>query len=255
MRRITQPRASQRGYSLIEVSVAVVIAIFLLGGLFSILQTTRKTSGNQALLAQLQDNERIAMTLMQETMQSTGYYPNPLNVGLNVAFPAQATPQTAMAAGQILTGDQTGTGGTDTITVRFQTESTGSVLGCFGTSDTPINTSHEYRFYLAPSVVNGLNTTSLYCARDTGVAGQAQIAALVDNVTGMTVTYGVDTTGSANGINAYIPTASMSATDFLNVFSVSITLTFTNPLCIPTCQPGQTPGIVFTRVINLMSRG
>jgi type IV pilus assembly protein PilW len=254
MRPTIQPRAGQRGYSLIEVSVAVVIAIFLLGGLFSILQTTRKTSTNQTLLAQLQDNERIAMTLMQETMQSTGYYPNPLNVGLNIAFPVQASPQTAMAAGQILTGDQTGAGGSDTITVRFQTESTGSVLGCFGTSDTPINTSHEYKFYLKASVVNGRNTTSLYCKRDLGT-GTFQDAPLVDDVTNMTVAYGVDTTGAATSINAYVNTVDMTATDFLNVFSVSITLTFTNPLCIPTCQPGQTPGIVFTRVINLMSRG
>ena len=253
MRRSTQPRACQRGYSLVEVSVAVVIAIFLLGGLFSILQTTRNTSTNQALLAQLQDNERIAMTLMQETMQSTGYYPNPLNVGLNVAFPAQASPLTAMAAGQILAGDQTGAGGSDTIAVRFQTESTGSVLGCFGTSDTPINTSHEYRFFLQASVVNGVNTTSLVCTRDQGTATEKTMA-LVDNVTGMTVAYGVDTTGTATSINSYVNTVDMTANDFLNVFSVSITLTFANPLA---GQPGQStaPPIVFTRVINLMSRG
>ena len=73
------PRATrwQSGYTLVELMVALAIALFLLGGLFTIVQGTRTTYGNQSQLAQLQDSERLAMTLITDVIQdsfiATGY--------------------------------------------------------------------------------------------------------------------------------------------------------------------------------------
>jgi type IV pilus assembly protein PilW len=245
------PPCRQRGYSLIELSVAMLIAIFLLGGLFSILQTTRNASNSQTALAQLQDNERMAMTLLTQTIQNAGYFPNPLGQTAVLAFPSDSAFATA---GQVLTGgtNSMSHGIGQTITVRYQTESTGVVLGCLGAVDTPINSSHEYQLFVqgdAPTY----KTSSLYCSVDGGTAVQ-----LVPNVSNIAFTYGVDTTGGANtlnGVTAYIPTANMNSTYWTNVYSVSIQLTFPNPLLN---QPGQSnagqtlvPTISFTRVIGL----
>lgn len=232
----------QRGYSLIEFMVAITIAVFLLGGLFSILQTTRMTSTNQTALAQLQDDQRIAMTLVQETLQTAGYYPNPSTQGAATAFPAV----TNFAAGQSVFGvaNTTTTLG-DTITVRYQSDGSGAVLGCLGTSDS-VGTAHTYQFLVQNDPAGSATVSSLYCVVD---GGTAQL--LVPNVSSMSVLYGIDTTGSGTGVNAYTDETGMTGY-WLNVYTIRVTLNFPNPLA---GQPGQssTP-IAFTRVINLMSR-
>ena len=244
-----RPPFGQRGYSLIELSVAMVIAVFLLGGLFSILQSTRKTSTDQTVLAQLQDNERMAMTMLTHTIQNTGYFSNPLAQTAVQAFPHDTVFTTD---GQVMTGGTNNMthGSGDTITIRYQSESTGVVLGCLGTSDTPVNSSHEYQLFVQADAPN-YTTSSLYCIKDGGTA-----VALVPNVSNMAITYGVDMTGGANalnGVTAYIPTANMSSTYWPNVYSVSIQLTFPNPLYnLPgQSNTGQAPSITFTRVIGL----
>jgi type IV pilus assembly protein PilW len=248
MRSVAARLRSQSGYSLIELSIAMVIALFLLGGLFSILQTTRKTSVTQTALAQLQDNERIAMTLIAETIQSAGYFPNPLATSAIVALPAASPFQ----AGQAITGTTGGTSTTpDTITVRFQADPSGQVWGCLGTSDSQ-GTAHTYKLLVQND--SGSTTTSLYCAKD----GATNPTRLVPNVSNLKVFYGVDTTGTGTGINSYIQASDMTNALWLNVYTVSVALTFSNPLLN---QPGQSnagqtaaPAITFTRVVPLMLR-
>jgi type IV pilus assembly protein PilW len=248
MRPVAPIFRGQRGYSLVELSIAVVIALFLLGGLFAILQSTRKTSTNQTLLAQLQDNERIAMILLQETVQNAGYYSNPLAQNAIAAFPSS----TAFSqAGQTIIGGPTSItdGIGDTLTVRYQPESTGSVLGCLGTQDTPLNQSHEYQLFVKYDDASH-KTSSLYCTKD-GNGGTPVTAALVPNVNGMTIAYGVDTAGIGS-VNTYISGSNMTAANWVSVYSVSITLSFVNPLA---GQPGQSNNSLnFTRVIKLMGK-
>ena len=68
----------QRGFTLIELMVTVAIALFLLGGLLTILQNMRGTYGNQQALAQLQDQQRFAMTVLTDVIQAGGYFPDPV---------------------------------------------------------------------------------------------------------------------------------------------------------------------------------
>jgi len=245
MRSLPRPRPSQRGYSMVELMVAIAVAVFLLAGLCSVLQNTRNTSNNQTVLAQLQDNERIAMTILSETVQQAGYYPNPLNTTLAAGFPASTVTTAFTQAGQLLLGGfNTDVGGVgDFITVRYQSDATNTILNCLGKSDI-VGVAHEYRF----SVATVGKVTSLFCTRDADPA-----IPLVDNVSNLRIYYGVDTTGAGNGVNAYIPGEFMTPTNWLNVYSVKITLTFVNPLA---SQPGQAaaPAIAFTRIIGVMSK-
>ena len=68
--------ARQRGFTLVELMVTVGIALFLLGGLVTILQNVRQANLNQQALAQLQDQQRFAMTVISDMIQQAGYYPS-----------------------------------------------------------------------------------------------------------------------------------------------------------------------------------
>ena len=70
-------RHAQRGYTLIELSVSIIIALFLMAGLLTLVMHTRTTSTTQAQMQQLQENERIAMTIMANVIQEAGYFPDP----------------------------------------------------------------------------------------------------------------------------------------------------------------------------------
>ena len=76
---LTRPLRGARGssgFTLIELSVAVLIGLFLLAGLLTLVQDMRRTFGTRTA-SQLQDSQRLAMTLITDVVQSAGYYPDP----------------------------------------------------------------------------------------------------------------------------------------------------------------------------------
>lgn len=234
-------RPRERGYSMIELSVALVVALFLLQGLFTILQNTRSASTNQNQLAQLQDQQRMSMTMLTDVIQQAGYYPGAYTIDAGTALPASTLFPTA---GQYAAGAANATASYgDTVSVRYQGDSTGSVLDCLG-SVIPNGTTEEMTFS-----VNKINNQplGLYCS----VNGAAAVP-LIPNVTKMTVTYGVDTNTSGS-TNAYLTAAQVTAGAFWpNVFSVKVALLYGNPLF---GQPGQTKqNLPFNRVIAVLSK-
>lgn len=230
-------RALQRGYSLIEVAVAMAVALFLLGGMFTILQTTRNASGNQTLLAQLQEQERIAMTMMTDVIQQAGYYP-----GAQTLTPANALPLSPAFA----TAGQSVFGGTDAygdyVTIRYEGDSTNNVLDCRG-SPIANGTIEEMQFHVKPLNANANAPRTLWCS----VNGND--VPLVPNVQSLTISYGIDSSGTRS-VNAYLPASQMAAY-WTNVYSVKLNVSFTNPLF---GQPGQrNQTISFNRVVGIMA--
>src|SRR4029077_6122706 len=74
---LLRPRAAQRGFTLVELMVTVGIALFLLGGLVTIVQNVRQTSITQQRLAELQDAQRFALTVITDAVQAAGYFNDP----------------------------------------------------------------------------------------------------------------------------------------------------------------------------------
>jgi NADH-quinone oxidoreductase subunit H len=71
------------------------VALFLLGGLARIVQNVRLTYGNQQAMAQLQDAQRFAMTVITDVVQAAGYMPQVQAGGYvpntpTIAFPVAA---------------------------------------------------------------------------------------------------------------------------------------------------------------------
>src|SRR6267378_7661710 len=92
-RRVMQ---EQRGFTMVELMVALLIGLFLMGGLMTLLQNNRKAFSSQSLLGQLQDSERLAMTMMTGIIQQSGYFPDPTLNSPATALPAAGS----FAAGQ-----------------------------------------------------------------------------------------------------------------------------------------------------------
>jgi type IV pilus assembly protein PilW len=253
MRRM---RATQRGFSLVELSVAMVIALFLLAGFLTVLQGTRKTSINQNLLAQVQDGERMAMTMISSVVESAGYFPNAETANITLELPATAI---FAKVGQVVVGGQNAVPDRgDTLTVRFNAAAGEDVIDCSGQSYTGAAA--------ATKVVNQFSVRQdsvdtppyLACSLDNGTT----FIKLVNNVKKLTILYGVNTsapventTGSA--VDAYLTSDQMTPLYWTNVYSVKVILTFVNPLYQVNGQPptpGQPAEITFSRVIGVMSR-
>jgi type IV pilus assembly protein PilW len=245
----------QRGFTLIEILVALFVGLFLLGGLFTILQTTRRTSSNQTGLTQLQDEERMAMSMINDVVQNAGYFDTNTYQTAKTAWPSAVTDSysgTSLAAGQALSGTHAVASPGDVLVARYATNGTGAttpdgIINCVGatsgTATTFLNT-----FYVAQPTAS---TYALYCTAD-GV--QADGALLVYGVKNLQVWYGVATAAVTNNVDTYKTADQMSATDWSNTTSVRVTLTFVNPLYAAAQSTQQPQYVYFTRVISLQGR-
>lgn len=264
----------QSGYNLIEVMVALAISAFLLAGLFTIFQGTRKTSDQQTGLSELQDEQRLAMSMISDVVQIAGAFTDATSSAQSVLL---ADGVNFTNNGQALYGTSAGVTGPDTMTVRFQTASGDGTLNCNGvgnTSGAQVVYSNTYSI-----AVNAAGVSQLLCTVQTGIpaAGAGQAVPLVNNVTNMQFFYAVNTTGtipttpitsvgpSAGTVtnagcpgDTYIATASMGPNDWSNVCAVKVILTFVNPLYQPPGQPNPTKGqpatVQFVRVVGIQAK-
>ncbi|WP_158753689.1 pilus assembly protein [Dyella sp. S184] len=254
-----QTLANQRGVNLISLMIALTIGAFLLAGLFQVWFQTRQTFNAQGQLAQLQDNERMALTIMANTVQTGGYYP----VYLNYQVPAPATPYSLLTsfpiigdytvAGQSIygTGTASATGANDTLEVRFVADT--NTLDCLGQTET--QGSLVVNLY---SVVG----TNLECTVSVTTLAGATIAPVtlpvVAGVSHLAVRYNTlqtPTPATYEYLNASAVASGVgwnnASTSNSNIQSVQIALTFNNPLSGQPGQPTTLPAISRTVAITV----
>jgi type IV pilus assembly protein PilW len=236
IRSINRALRSQHGYTLIEIMIAVVIALFLLEGLLTIVQNNRRVFGTQNQLAQLEDSQRLVMTMIADVVATAGYFPDPTT---NTSAALTATGP--FAAGQAIAGTYNAAAPGDTIRARYVTASGDGILNCSGLS----NTSGANQIYVNVFRIIGGN---LVCTMN------GTQYPLVNGVTNFTVLYGVKTdfTVDDNTVDTYFNASQMAAANWSNVITVSITLTFTNP--IAGAGAGQPATISFQRVVGVMNK-
>jgi type IV pilus assembly protein PilW len=246
----------QRGFTMIELMVALVIGIFLLGALSIVAFDNKRAFVGQSGLAQLQDAERLATTIMTDVIQTAGYYPTtqgPQSNSPNNQLIATSIP-VSMATGQAIAG-QTG----DSITVRYATNNQDGILLCNGSDNETGGATYFANTFTVVSnqLVCNLSTT-----------GAAAISyPLVNNVQSLSIRYGVNSAGTGNNVDSYMSAATVNANGFWgNVVSVQITITFFNPLAQQTAAANVTGNnvagqglpanstISFTRTVALMNK-
>jgi type IV pilus assembly protein PilW len=242
-----KPARSVRGFTFVEIMVAMALGLFLIGGLLTLVQAMRRTATNQSGMSQLQDNERMAMQLITDVVQSTGYYTYPLTSSANSAFLVGTYGPASFTTGQALLGNYTGPLVPDVITNRYQTNGTNlgdNAINCTGNSS-----------LLPASFVNQItvNTASNYLTCTVWVnANNPVTVALVPGITNLSVLYGVETGNgvASNSVDTYLTADLVTAGNLWpQVRSVQVTLTFQNPM---SAQPGQPATVNFIRNIAVM---
>ena len=230
---------AERGFTLIEILIALLIGLFLLGALLTIVQTNRTVFGNQNKLAQLQDGERMAMTVMADVIQSAGYFPDPTNFTLTATLTGIAP----FGVGEAVNGISSAIPPGDQISVRYMTAGGDGILNCSGQSN-PIggpNTLYVNTF----QVLNGQLVCTMNGTQYNLVAG----------VTNLSVFYGVKANAGAigNNVDTYMNAAQVSAAGLWgSVISALVQLTFTNPMYV--ANQGQPQTISIQRVMSVMNQ-
>jgi type IV pilus assembly protein PilW len=250
----------QRGFTLIEILIALLIGVFLLAALLTIVQANRHVYGDQSQLAQLQDSERMAMTLMTDVIQMAGYFPNPTQNTLDGSLIQSG----AFAQGQSITGAFSSTAPGDSISVRYMTAGSDGILNCSGLSNSNAVGGATILYVNTFQVVNGQLVCTLTSSAVPApvqynlVSGvtNATTAPGLGGVVNLSILYGVKTNAGAagNGVDTYLNASQVTAAnDWSSVISVLIELTFTNPLYTngSTTQP-QT--IEIQRVVGIMNQ-
>ncbi len=260
--KFTKVLPGQRGFSMVELMIAILIAVFLLGGLVTLVMGTRKTNATQSALSQLQDNERIAMTLITNVVQKAGYFPDPTQQWLQ-SFAAETLGTVTLQPSQVLGGTYSVTPPGDTFGARFYTpgpDTYSAVINCAGQSNTlasPTAGAANVWYTNVFQVVNVNGTWWLQCQVQTnGNTGTLLTVNLIPNVTNISVLYGVasNAAGDDYSVIQYLNASQMTNTNFLNVTAIKVTLTFLVPNYGSTGGQMTTSTQTFQRVIPIMSR-
>jgi type IV pilus assembly protein PilW len=252
-------RRHQSGFTLVEILVALLIGLFLAAGMVEMTQHNKATYSNQSLLAQLQDNQRFALSVLNDVIQAAGYYPDPTFNNAATDMPVNALyPQFALA-GQPLAGTPWSAGApfntAASISVQYALATNDVVQSCAGQQNTVAGapTAYVNTFNVVPPTAPNALDGQLTCTVTTSAGAQAPVV-LVTGVTDMQIRYGINDTGSTSthDVTEYKTASQMAGNDWMNVTSVQVTLSFQNPLY---GQPGQTNApINIVRTIGVMTR-
>lgn len=266
MSRVRPGLFRQAGYSMIELIIAIAIAIFLIGGVMIVEQSMHNSYSDQSGLSQIEDTERFTMTMLSEITQAAGYYPDPAKITAATALPQDNT-NAPNATNDALSfqplqlvdgvaGTTTVNGatvGNDTLAVRYMTDSGDGISMCDGSTNTSGGPVAWVNYFYVESDATG---SYLYCVvqNETNNGAWGTPVQLASNVQAMQIWYGLSTTGGSS-VDTYVPAADMAtSTQWMEVSSVMVLLTYTNPLYAKFNGQGQPPVLLFTKVIAIMSR-
>ncbi|MBB3180506.1 PilW family protein [Variovorax sp. Sphag1AA] len=238
---LRQSLAQQSGLGLIELLIAVTIGLFIVLGLSALFLNMKQAYTSQDQLAQLQDNERLALTILTTTIQSAGYFPDPLTNTAATALPAASgTGYGAFAAGQGVVGLTGASGSSDTITSRYITTSGDGIMDCLG------NVNPAASPAVNKLVMNTFTISANYellCSNDGGTT----TTPLVSGIKSMTVLYGIDTLGDGQALQ-YLDGATVTTKGWWpQARTARVTVNLVNPFY-------TSATIGWTQVINLMNR-
>lgn len=220
----TQPIRKQKGFTLVEIMVAITIGLVMMAGIMQISLANRESARLQRNMGYVQENIRTAMDLLSRDIQQAGYYDRsqatspvtqaglPITPFVNVS--AVTTTDTTAA----ITADGGGKEN-DQITLTYQV-SPSIPDDCIGTVPTNA-TAPAFASGTGVFVVNHyfISSKRLMCRGNNGVA-----VPLVEGVESLQILYGVNTDGDSRTANRYVQAHEVG--DMRNVVSVRLGMRF-----------------------------
>lgn len=231
-------RSRQRGLSIIEVLVSMVIGLVVVGAVLLSYIASGQTNKLQAAYAQMNEDAQVGLLIMSRDLQLAGYaQPTSLNATTfqfgrtysgNAVFGCDTGFVAANTTGAVACAP---TGSSPAIEVVYEGDITNTVptsgglpSDCLGASLTQqtVGATSFYlthnRYYIATSV---LGRPELHCASDKAASTGG---ALVDNVENMKIWYGEANPADKRQIVRYVSAANVLDPTFALVVSVRVCL-------------------------------
>lgn len=231
MRRVPHTlRPAGRGFTLVELLVAVTIGLLLTVVIAQLFLGSRQSFATTDDVSRMQENVRFSQQLLIRTIHQAGYKSKPNSVTNNI-FPAATNPLIVGANNVAVAGI---TAGTDVITVRYQGSGNGagtadgSVLDCQGNRvDAGVTSSNTF------AIMPGANgQPALFCSivsvAPPGLPAANTFVELVPNVQNMQIVYGEDTDNPPNLVANALIRADQVA-NWNNVVGVRIAILYQTP--------------------------
>jgi type IV pilus assembly protein PilW len=209
-----------RGFTLVEVMVAIAIGLFLTAVVANLFVNSRSAYNTTDEISRMQENMRFAYQLLTRTVHLAGYRasPNVTAIGEFGLFVGGAT---------ALDGTNDDVNGSDTLIVRYQGSGNGtpdgSVVDCSG-AEIRNDEMVTNLFYVGQRPDGVL---ALFCDRSTAGVAATQFE-IVPDVQAMHILYGEDTDNPTDAVaDRYVARGGVGNMD--NVVAVRIALLFQTP--------------------------
>jgi len=199
--RYLSVKNSQCGLTLIEIMIAMLIGLFLIGGVLQIFISTKQTYRMQENLSRMQENGRFAMEFLGRDIRMAGYWVCMTPAGGDIT----GTNDNATSGDSI-------DDGTDTITFRADFAQLSS--GACGDS---VNTVAAY--YTDPRSIIAYTIDGSVLRKRTN----NQINDLIEGVENMQLSYGIDTDSDGTP-NYYVSAPALTDPAWNQVVSIRVSL-------------------------------
>lgn len=222
-------RSTQRGFSLVEIMVALTLGLLVTAGVIQIFISAQRSARMLETTSGMQENERLALDTLNKYIRLAGYKRTSWTPS-NTAFPANNLGSHPLAVRAVVAGGDNDQQGADSITFRYQGSNDRSVSDCLGGI---VNPNQVVITTLGLDLNNG--RFALRCrvqlvnmATNTAI-GAAQIQPILNDVEDMQILYGVaantDPVWRVDRAQRYVTATQVTANNWWDqVISVQINL-------------------------------
>ncbi len=212
----------QRGLSIVELLVALVISMLLLTGVVQVFFSSKQTYASNEAASRLQENGRFALEFIAQSARHAGYVeaantttapPNP------IATPGATncnTPRVCSTQGAGNTSDTIGFALQPRILEGARRDCLGNTLSG-ATANTDLIINHFEIIPGADGAPSALGCRSWNFTKGAGewVAGPGA-SPLIDGVDALQIQYGISTSGDRNNVNQYVSADRVTALNAWN---------------------------------------
>ncbi|MBP0621714.1 PilW family protein [Cupriavidus consociatus] len=221
-------RIASRGRSLVEIMIALVLSLLLLGSITALYLTTQRSTRTQEGLRSADDGARWALSVIGDQLRLAGL--GRVDLSLLSARPVTFDGAPVLGCEGGLADVGTGacvapaTANADAITVRYQRidGSLASATDCNGRAVPVARGIAENAFYVTGN--------TLMCRGSDGATMAASRAEpILENVQDLQLSYGVAQDADSANVTQYQPASALAAADWSRVVSVRVCLLVADP--------------------------